>query len=616
MISELVEISVHDDVAVEGVGAIANSCMDFPRDRQLCTGKLLISGWVLTTDAAGPANMVIRSGNSEIIRELTIERRDVIRRVLGVDDASQVGHPQLKCGFSIEVDMQFDQPTLVSLQLNGIEYLWKTINLKPTGIDANGVAQIWSAYCHGKQLEPDAGVSVNQLDRLDDTMLQALLFEQTGEYLTKDILRGMDIAGLERCRGFLQYVTREEFCIDAVQSALTKGAVIVPDPFGYGMAFSDESYLFSDQINVLKFLSSTGEVFFLFQHVGSADALYFPTRRAIVLAHHVNSAQVKNFVYRFIRNLSRVAEYSFGSRRFLGVIASHARPYHFYYDVAPAMSDLNQAGVLKNVAQVVYYAGGDFCSFKDLYKLDAVECRLTPDELWSRNVIERGFYFHVGMVFDQGRLKSTSRFDSEFNTYSRQQFSQQQANAPIDLLSCYPLVWFGITVEKRSWIEQVEAAVGLLTELKKSYPNVGVVFDGWTSPLHPTARDLEETAKDSGVVEKIVAQLDPGIRVFSVVGADSVQKIFFGKCADVYVGNSGTGGLHVARFAGCPGVAHLNTQMIDVDYHIRKRTRLVDKSLIVDQPDIAGRRMDFISYSLDWRVVYKEVRDILLGVSV
>lgn len=572
----------------------------------------------MSVDTARQASLVIRSGNSEVKQELNVERHDVLRKVLGVRENLLVGHPQLKCGFSIEFDMQFDQPALVSLQLNGVDYPWKVIGFKPSGIAANGVGigKIWSAYCHGKELEPEAGEWVDQLHRFDDAILQDLLFEQTSKYLIKDILNGMDAPGLERCRGLLQYVTREEFCIDAVHSATTKGAVIVPDPFGYGMAFSDESYLFGSQINVLRFLSSTGEVFFLFQHVGSADAIYFPTRNAIVIVRHVDAATVRGFICRFIRSLSRIAEYSANNRRFLGVIASHGRPYHFYYDVAPAMSDLHHSGVLKKIERIFYYSGGDFCSFKSLYELDVFECQLTADELWAHCVAERGFYFHVGALYDQGRLSSALRFDDELNTYSRKHFIRLQASAPAELLTCYPLLWFGITVEKRSWMEQVDAAVNLLTELKKSYPNVGVVFDGWTSPLHPTARDLEETAKDSGVVEKIVAQLDPGIRVFSVVGADSVQKIFFGKCADVYVGNSGTGGLHVARFAGCPGVAHLNTQMIDVDYHIRKRTRLVDKSLIVDQPDTAGRRMDFISYSLDWRVVYKEVRDILLGVSV
>ncbi|WP_236169985.1 hypothetical protein [Pseudomonas parasichuanensis] len=598
------------------VDAIAHSCLDFPQDRQLCAGPVTISGWLLPTEEAQRASLVIRTGKNKVVRKLNIERADVLCAILDVAEAGHHGHAQLKCGFSFEVDMQFGVPTELSLQLNGVEHPWKVIHCQPSGIDASVVGGLWSAYCHGKVLDADAHALVDQLDRLNDSMLRALLFEQLDEYLAEDILAGADAPGLERCRGFLQYVSREEFCIDAVQSATTKGAIIVPDPFGYGMAFADESYLFTDEINVLKFISSTGEMFFLFQHVGSADTIYFPTRRAMVTIHHVDAVLVRNFVYRFIRNLERVTHYSAGQRRFLGVIASHARPYHFYYDVAAAMSDLNEAGVLKDVAQIIYYPGGDFCSFKSLYALEATEQRLAPDELWAQSVAEQGFYFHVGMVFDNSRLKSTSRFDGEFNAYSRKQLIQQQPSAPAQLLTCYPLVWFGITVQKRAWIEQVEAAASLLTALQKTYPDVGVVFDGWTSPLHPTARDLEETAQDNRVVEQIVAQLDPGIKVFSVVGADSVQKIFYGKCADVYVGNSATGGLHVARFAGCPGVAHLNTQMIDADNHIRKRTRLVDKSLIIDQPDAADRRMDFISYSLDWRVVYDEVRDILQGVSV
>jgi hypothetical protein len=610
------KLSVHDDAAGDWKDVISNSCLDFPRNRQLCTGKSIVSGWVLADGATNRASLVVRSGENQVTQELSVERGDVLTNILGVSDNLLAGHPQLKCGFSFELDFQFGQRTVISLELDGFEYPWKIIDFEPSDVSVSGVAleRMWSEYCHGE--EPEIRAWSEQLHLVEDSVLQEFLFENTHKYLTADVLNGKEIPWLERCLGFLQYVNREAFCIDAVQSATTEGLVIVPDPLGYGMAFSNESYLFSSQINVLRFLSSTGEVFFIFQHFGSADAIYFPTRGAMVAVHHFDTATVKSFICRFVRNFSRISEYCDRDRRFLGIIASHGRPYHFYYDVAPAVSDLNQSGVLGGVEQIVYYSGGDFCSFKNLYELDVIERRLTPDELWLNCIVERGFYFHVGAVFGQARLNSTARFDDEFNTYSRKQFIQQQASAPAELLACYPLVWFGVTVDKRSWIEQVEGAVGLLTELKKSYPNIGVVFDGWTAPLHPTARDLEETKKDSGVVEQIVAQLAPGIRVFSVVGADSVRKLFYGRCADVYVGNSATGGLHVARFSGCPGVGHLNTQMIDVDYHIRKRTRLVDKSLIIDQSDSVRRGMDFISYSLDWRVVYKEVRDILLGVSV
>jgi len=610
------ELSVQDHAAGNCKGVISNSCLDFPRNRQLCTGKLTFSGWVLPGDISAQASLVVRCGETQVVRALTDERSDVLKNVLGLAESSLDGHPQLRCGFNFELDAQFDQPTVISLQLDGVEYPWKIISFQSSGAAASGVAiaELWSNYCHGKALEQEAWME--QLHRFDDSTLQDLLFSKTVRYLPEDVLGGKGAPGLERCRGFLQYVNREEFCIDALHSATTEGVVIVPDPLGHGMAFSDESYLFGSQINVLRFLSSTGEVFFIFQHFGSADAIYFPTRGAIVAVRHFDAATVKSFVCRFVRSFGRVSEYCARGRQFLGIIASHSRPYHFYYDVAPAVSDLNQSGILKSIKKIAYYSGGDFCSFRNLYELDATEHRLTPDELWSKCVAERGFYFHVGAVFNQSRLNSTSRFDGEFNTYARKQFVQQQASAPAELLTCYPLVWFGITVDKRSWIEQVEGAVGLLTELKKSYANLGVVFDGWTAPLHPTAMDIEQITKDSGVVEQIVAQLDPGIRVFSVVGADSVRKLFYGRSADVYVGNSATGGLHVARFAGCPGVGHLNTQMIDVSYHIRKRTRLVDKLLITDLPDSAGRRMDFISYSLDWRVVYKEVRDILLGDSV
>lgn len=613
---EIVEIAVQDADTSGMSGVIRHACLDYPRDQQLCSGKLTVSGWLLHDVDGQQAALVITQGEIRTVQSLNVERVDVLREVLKIDEDSQPCHPQLACGFCVDFDIQSDSPVIVAIQVNGIEYPWKAISCTSSGIDSDSLSELWSGYYQGHCVEERLEALVHKLERLDDVVLRTMLFDRLDQYEAADILAGVDAPGLERCRSFLRYVSHEEFCIDAVQSATTNGVVMVPDPFGCGMAYSDESYAFAVEMNVLKFKSCTGEVFFLFQHVGSADAIYFPGRHAVVTIHHVYAELVMGFVCKLLQNLGKAKLYAEGKRRFLGLVASHNRPYHFYYDVAPSVSDVHKAGLLNEVEQIVYYTGGDFCSFKELYALEVDEHRWTPDELWTQCIVEHGYYFHVGMVFDHARLKSTSRFDGEFNGYARRSSIQQQPDLAAELLSCYPLVWFGITVQKRSWVEQVEAAQCLLAELRKSYPNVGVVFDGWTSPLQPTAKDLREAELDRGVVAEIVEQLDPGIKVFSVVGENSVQKILYGKLADVYVGNSATGGLHVSRFAGCPGVAHLNTQMIDATNHIRKRTRLVDKSQIIDLPESGGQRMDFISYSLDWRIIHDEVCDILEGASV
>ena len=55
----------------------------------------------------------------------------------------------------------------------------------------------------------------------------------------------------------------------------------------------------------------------------------------------------------------------------------------------------------------------------------------------------------------------------------------------------------------------------------------------------------------------------------------------------------------------------IRDRLIDSDEHIRYGTHLVEKKFIVDRPEDVDLRSDFISYSIDWRVVYDGIVRIL-----
>ncbi|MEN5035241.1 hypothetical protein [Pseudomonas sp. TWI929] len=615
MNTDILELSVLDKAKSSLKKVLPNSCLDTPSTRQLGGKKLSFAGWFVKSKNESDVYLLVRNGDVEHQIRPTVERRDVLRIILKVSDDLIGVHPQLRCGFNAAVEVDLGQPIEVNFVVDGEEYPWRLIQAAASGFKSASVQQLWSEFikCRDiKRLTPDLAAI---LPKVSDDILDDIVFKGVKVSTLKDLVSGKAPAEMMRALPFLKYVSSSDFCINAVETSLSKGSVIVPDPFGYGMAFCNESYVMSNDINVLRFISSTGEAFFIFQRVGSADAIYFPTRNMIVLSLHMTDGLVREFVYWLIRNFSAVGEYSSGIRTFSGVIASHGRPYHFYYDVAPAVGDLHEARLLARLPSIVYLKGGDFCSFSQLFEVKVPELFLTAEELWVNGIKAKGFYFHVGAHFDHERSESVTRFDRKFNLSARKSMASLSPSITTGLMSCYPLIWFGITVQKRSWLEQVDAAANILNSLKLLYPGVGVVFDGWTSPVHPLPRDQRETDLDSGVVNQIRERLDSSIPVFSVVGADSVKKIQYASFVDGYVGNSATGGLHVARFAGRPGVAHLNTKMLTETNHIRKRTKLIDAKHIVDRPEDADLRMDFISYSLNWQVVYDELVQVIEGVS-
>lgn len=612
MDGELLELNVKDTTQSSFREVVANACLDFPKTTQIFSRVLRVSGWVLQKKSSTTiSNVLVRNGDSQHLIALDVMRPDVLVKVLGVSEELVKSHALLKCGFSKDIEINMEHGTQVYFVSNGVEYLWKEIGYSASLIDIKGFDVFWETFLKDDPSKEDIKILNDFLAAVGVDVANNLVFKGVNTFSPNNFLSA-DASSLKVSeKRFFDYLMHPDFCVRALETICSNGAVVIPDPFSYGFSTCRKSYTVAGNVNILKFKSGSGEVFFVFQHVSSADAIFFPARKSVVTIKHLPLQSIRSAMALLIKDFKDVART--GSGDCIGVIASHGRPYHFYYDVAPAINDLNEAGLLSKVKRIFYYEGGDFCSFKSVYNLGAVEQTLSPVELSSLQRKQSGYYFHVGALFDESRIVNAIGFDHKLVAHSRASYEFSRDADLARMSKCYPVIWFGVTVQKRSWIEQVDAAVSIFKRLHEDYPTLGIVFDGWTSPLIPTAGDRRETANDLSVCKEISEQLPSSIEVFNVVGAVSTKKVVYSRFVDAYIGNSATGGLHIDRFGGRPGVGHLNTKLIDSSEHIRKNTVLVNKSSIKDRPEDMSLRIDFISYSIDWRVIYDEVLNILQG---
>lgn len=613
MNTSLLELSVSDCALANLKNIITHSSLDFPRPKQVLSGRLAFSGWVLKKESVDEISILIRNGPAVFTIKPDVKRYDVLSKVLKISESAIEGHSLLVCGFSKEIVVDHSHNISIYFMSGGVEYLWKEIKYKDFEFDVERFEKIWSVFVSDdvSLAGAEAKAASDYLEEIGASVVNEVIFNKVISAGVEQFIQSNDSEYQPGIKRFFDYVTSPDFCVRAVQTAISQGSILVPDPFGYGFSACRQSYSVPGNINILKFTSSSGEVFYILQHVSSADAVFFPSRKYVALIKHLPMQSVKSAFGRLFDNFKRVIASSSSKNKFVGLIASHGRPYHFYYDVAPAINDLNTAGLLSQVENILYYQGGDFCSFADVYGAAARELVDGPVSLWDWQIKNFGYSFHAGVLFDSSRVVNAVNFDHELLSYSRSQYDYDADKDLRAITECYPLIWFGVTVQKRAWVEQVDAAVKILNKLHEKYPRLGVIFDGWTSPLNITEGDLRETKNDNLVCNEIAKQLSKGIKVHSVVGAVSYKKVVYSRLVDVHVGNSATGGLHVARFCGRPGVAHLNTKLIDSDEHIRYGTHLVEKKFIVDRPEDIDLRSDFISYSIDWRVVYDGVVSIL-----
>jgi len=570
--------------------------------------NLHITGWILSKDPQAEVNVVAIGKASRSQVTLTINRADVIEKKFKTKT-----HAQLRCGFLLEIETE--TPVELFIQVNDQLHLWKKIDLLP--IDKpqfDSIQTTWDSYCRDN-LEEITSDNAKLLESLDTKLVESLIFKspivirnishaRTSERFTN--------TELEHISQFLNSVDSGELFVTLVNSALELGEFRINNPFDPGYAKGSESFIFPSKINCLRLITESKETFFIFQRVTSIDAVYFPCRGIVILFHYMTLPMISTMIAQICREFSvhLVNSRKKSGRRFLGIVASQGRPFHFYYDVAPAMHLLAQQGLMEKLPSIIMYEGENYFSFKSLYGLSCDESVKDWREINQLTATENGFIMNVGWFFSPKNEALIQQLDEQLVTCAINNIDSETAIEVDKARACQPLIWFGVTGQKRSWIEQIDAAINIFTNLADKYPNLGVVFDGWTSPISPTKGDLLEASKDAEIVQQICSKLPSEIPTFTVVGSNSIRKLAFAACVDAYIANSASGSIHIARLAKKPGIGHLNTKMRSSGL-LYQTTIEVPISDIRDIPDPENPRMDFTSYSIDWRVVYNLLTELI-----
>jgi hypothetical protein len=178
-----------------------------------------------------------------------------------------------------------------------------------------------------------------------------------------------------------------------------------------------------------------------------------------------------------------------------------------------------------------------------------------------------------------------------------------------------PLLWVGIRVGSRTWINQVDGLSNVISSLHAEFPRLGVIFDGFSLPadrITGSADDSEYAgilSKENKVVSDIIKRVKqhpegtPGI--FSIIGSSIFEANIWAHAIDVYVSPYGTLQHKVGWFANKPGIIHTN------------RTVLANPSKYIWAAIDNAIRPHYISdaavtdiRNLERAVLYRELRDL------
>ena len=184
----------------------------------------------------------------------------------------------------------------------------------------------------------------------------------------------------------------------------------------------------------------------------------------------------------------------------------------------------------------------------------------------------------------------------------------------------FPLVYISFRTHHRSWMSQVEGIANILEHLSVDFPNLGVVFDGFSlSGSYVEIKDSFVKAqidKQKDVVKQILDLLpDKNLGVYNTVGCKMHESIIWAYAVDFYIARMGANLTKVCTLANKPGIGHCCTAYFPEcqAWWNAKRENGVNPIIISGRHIIdLGKEKDINgNYDLDWKVIYDYVMKLI-----
>lgn len=395
-----------------------------------------------------------------------------------------------------------------------------------------------------------------------------------------------------------------DFARSAAKSYPTQGSYEFCNFFDEAQVKTNGSFYLPSGVN---FILVQGGAFdyFIIQSVSSIDGIFLPHERLLINFMHSDLRQVADFFAFCIAHRDEVSDYidceSYG---FFGFVASHGRPYHYLYEIAPYLLEFSRD------VRLIYPPGASFLRLGAIFNAVGYDCELGFSDVFSGTILNRSAVFLIGVRFSVADMGLIEKFDQALLSVCPMNLPVDYVDDVVDWCRGALVVWVGVTSQKREWLNQVEGLTSALNVLANRFHKLKIVVDGWTAPVTPTAHDRKQIASDMGVVAEICKGIDPSISVKVSVGLKPLEKIFLASRVDAFIANSSTGSIYVSRFCRKPGVVHSNSKM-RLSGHIHYGVTEVDTNLVIDQS--VGARTDLLSYSIEVHGFVRQVEEWFVG---
>jgi tetratricopeptide (TPR) repeat protein len=387
-------------------------------------------------------------------------------------------------------------------------------------------------------------------------------------------------------------------------------------------------------IHIYRFVSS--EIFYLTvcSWLGNKSFIYFPNRELIIkLAEerYVAEEQVINmFKCDTVSYWPQVrADLSSGFKKKEVVVDLGFFPNlgHYMWNDLPGIQKLSENGILHKVDKFLI-GPFEYLTFSDIFPDIPAEKIVQVADSWSLfKTIADNNYFALWTT----EAVITEQLADRIYKGSLKKCSQSFLQEVEIAKKHFPLLSFQIRIHDRVWLSQVEGIANIINSLYQDFPNLGVLFEGWSRQENEEhqmknpgdqyyCENMIEAEKE--VVEKILALLNYDVSTYNTIGSMVYETIVWEHAIDMFVAPGGSGVTFVSWIANKPGVIHGNRAACSQrmqDLWIGSRENIVPpvymslNYIVDDEKSTPYNTKD--NYDCPWEPIYQEVLKILKELS-
>ena len=450
-------------------------------------------------------------------------------------------------------------------------------------------------------------------------------------------------------------------CLDALAfqlTAINEKVVYAVCPFTGRFLTSRHSLLAN--INVIFYRFESVQIFYVITAGLDGfrkNAIYFPEQNLIVTTGkswsfeeadliELQARMVCNFdaCYRYLSN------YEVSAQKVAVCIGFFHFAHHLWNEL-PGIGRLVRKGMIKSIDKFIVLREplGDIRQIFPEILVDKVAQKADTASIFEDITTNNYFVVRVGgytITSDTvRRVYKVAKANCRPETLDKVQHASQQHS---------PLLWIGIRVGSRTWVNQVDGLARLIDALHTEFPRLGVVFDGFSLPADKSGESSDNQEygdilrQENRVVSGIVERLKPHDReppgIFNIVGSSIYDANVWAHAINFYVSPYGTLQHKVGWLASKPGIIHANTTVLEnqakyvwaaVENAIKPRyvgraavsdVRSIKKEAVIyrEVSDLkesgagilsAVERVqgdpEFDNYELDWQALYRDLMDLI-----